>query len=210
MLEFTFTAQSPLGGYQKDFDSVSISEVTNRAIVSIAIPLGGEVALAEAFSKAYGAEIPKLGYSTTADLENSKFLGMQQDLMFYVFDCEQPNALKSIKDKLGGCGHLTDQSDSWVMLMVSGLKSREALARICPVNLHPDIFSEDRVVRTLMEHLGVVIFRDGPDSFVLLAPRSSAESFLRTVNTSISNVVGCDQRVEIPDRILSDRARKPR
>jgi sarcosine oxidase subunit gamma len=188
VLDFSFTPQSPLEGFQKNFDGVSVSEVVNRAIISIATPLDGETALTDALSSAYGVEVPKVGHSTTSDVKNSRFLGLQQGMMFHVFDCKLANALQSIDARLTACAYLTDQSDSWVMLTIAGSNSRKALLRICSVNLHPEAFPEGRVVRALMEHLGVTIYRDGSDSFVLLAPRSSADSLLHAIVTSIENV----------------------
>lgn len=189
MPKFTFTAQSPFDGYQKEFDGVSVREITGRAIVSIATPLNGEAVLAEAVSAGYNAEMPKPGYSTISQLDNSRFLGLQQDQMLLVFDFDGPNALKSIEDRIGNAGHLTDQSDSWAILEISGPESRDALARICPVNLHPSAFPEGKVVRTLMEHMGVVILRVGPETFLTFSPGSSAETFLHAVEISVENVI---------------------
>ena len=39
-----------------------------------------------------------------------------------------------------------------------------------------------------MEHLSVIILRDGADSFLLMSPRSSARSFLHAVELSVVNV----------------------
>jgi sarcosine oxidase subunit gamma len=75
------------------------------------------------------------------------------------------------------------------MLRVSGPKSRIALERICPLDLHPSTFPQGRVARTLMEHLGVIILHEGPDTYLLLSARSSAGSFLHAVETSVRNVV---------------------
>ena len=77
----------------------------------------------------------------------------------------------------------------WVMLEISGPKSREALARLCTLDLHADTFAEGEVARTMMEHLGVIILRNAPDSFILLSARSSAKSFLHAVETSIDNIM---------------------
>lgn len=83
---------------------------------------------------------------------------------------------------------LNDQSDSWMMLRMSGTRCRQALERICPLDLHPDMFELDDVARTVMEHLSVVILRESEDGFLLLSPRSSARSFVHEIEVSVTNV----------------------
>ena len=56
------------------------------------------------------------------------------------------------------------------------------------LDLAPGSFPEGASTRTVMEHLGTLIVRDGPDSFLLAAARSSAKSFLHAVETSAQNV----------------------
>ena len=71
---------------------------------------------------------------------------------------------------------------------MSGTGVRVALERICPLDLDDQAFPEGRVARTAMEHLSVIILRDGPDSFLLMSPRSSARSFRHAVELSVENV----------------------
>ena len=55
-------------------------------------------------------------------------------------------------------------------------------------SLYPDAFVEGAAARTVMEHLGVLILRTGPDAYLLLSASSSAGSFLHAVETSLVNV----------------------
>ena len=109
-----------------------------------------------------------------------------------MFDHPGDHAARVISNQLGEAGYYTDQTDSWVTLRVSGAKSRTALERICPIDLDPKAFSPGAVTRTVMEHHGAIILRDGQNSFVLLSARSSACSFLRAVERSVDNI---DHRV---------------
>lgn len=188
MHSYNFTPQYPLGGYQKEFKGISVGEVTDRAVISIATPLGGGAALADTASKTYGIAIPAMGNSSISKESNARLLAVQRDQLFLLLEDAGPDAVGNAQKKLGDCAYLTDQSDSWALLGISGLKAREALARICPLNLHSRAFPEGRVQRTLMAHLGVIILRDGPDSFLLLSPVSSAKSFLHAVETSVNNI----------------------
>jgi sarcosine oxidase subunit gamma len=185
----TLTAKSPLDGVRIELGEVTIAEVTGRAIVSIATPHGGENALSEALAAAYKIEYPGAGKSAVSDIGRTRFLGLQQDQIFALFEGSSASPVGAIAEKLGDAAYLTDQSDSWVMISVSGPKCRTALERICPIDLHPDAFPEGAVARTIMEHLGSIILREGPEHYLLMSARSSAASFLHAIETSARNVI---------------------
>ena len=90
--------------------------------------------------------------------------------------------------KIADTAYLTDQSDSFAIVRIKGARSRDALERICPIDLHLDEFSVGTVTRTLMEHLGVIILREDEDAFMLMSARSSARTFWHAVQTSIQNI----------------------
>ena len=51
------------------------------------------------------------------------------------------------------------------------------------------MFSVGDVSRTIMEHIGTTIFRDGEDSYVLLTMRSFGRSMLHAIEISADNVL---------------------
>lgn len=189
MSEPPLTARSTLNGARHEFDGVTIAEVADRAIVSIATPHGGSEALSRAVNAAYRIDCPGVGQSTLSKVGNTRFLCLQQDQIFALFDHPGPGAIQVIAEHLGGNAYLTDQSDSWVVLSVSGPNCRAALERICPIDLHPAAFADGSVARTVMEHIGAIIVREGPEGFLLISARSSAGSFLHAAETSARNVI---------------------
>ncbi|WP_206456300.1 sarcosine oxidase subunit gamma [Aurantimonas marina] len=189
MPDFKLTAKPALGGYRKDFGGVTLSERADVAIVSIATPLGGETTLAQAVTQGFGAALPSVGGTTLSSDGRTRFLGMAPGQVFALFEHDGPDARALVDGKLGGAAYTTDQTDVWVALRIDGQRTRAALERICRLDLHPGAFPEGRVARTVMEHLGVIILREGPDAFLLLSARSSAGSFLHAVETSIQNVM---------------------
>lgn len=188
MSEYTLTARPALGGYQRNFDGVSLEELTDIAIVSIATPRGDEAAIAKAVKDAYGTDIPKPGEATLSNDGSTRLLGMGIDQMFCVFNHAGPDAAEVVGANLKGAGYVTLQSDTWACLRISGPGSRDALERICPIDLDPLIFHEGCVARTAMEHMGAIIYPEDADTFVLISASSSAASFLHAVETSIHNV----------------------
>jgi len=187
--ELNLTASSPLGGLEMQYAGVLLSEITDLALVSIAIPLGGRAALEREMAVRFNVGLPACGQSTVTTDGMYQFLGMQIDQLFALFEYSCNDAVSIISNELGKTAYYTDQTDSWAMLRIAGPMTRMALERICPLDLHPDRFSQGSVARTTMEHLAVIILRTDQDSFTLMSPRSSASSFLHAVETSIENVL---------------------
>jgi heterotetrameric sarcosine oxidase gamma subunit len=186
--DLKLSAVTPLGDLRRDFAGTSLAEVSGKALVSIAIPCGGEVAMAKAVSGAYGIKPPAIGSSAESRDGAARFLGLQSDQFFLLFDHSGDRAVEVVSGKLGDAGYYTDQSDSWAMLRLAGPQSLAALERICPLDLDVTAFPPGAVGRTAMEHLGAIILREPEDTFLLLSARSSARSFLHAVETSLVNV----------------------
>ena len=192
MTELILKSQLPLDGRSLDYSGITIEEITDQALVSIAVPIDGAADLNAAFQSAYGTERPAVGKCATASLDNAIFLGLSQDQFFVMFDDKSDDQGRdpaaSIRESIGHTGYVVDQSDGWVMTRMSGDNCRAALERICPIDLHPAMFSVGNVARTVMEHLATIILCQAPDTYILLSPRSSANSFLHALKTSAENV----------------------
>ena len=139
----------------------------------------------------FGAERPATGASAAGDRFGLRVLGLQPDQLFLLFEPPDPDrAAETVAAALGPAAYIADQSDSWAMLRMSGAGVRTALERICPLDLEDRAFPEGRVARTAMEHLSVIVLRDGADGFLLMSPRSSARSFLHAAVLSAEHVAG--------------------
>jgi sarcosine oxidase subunit gamma len=185
--DFTITAAPVLGGYSARFADTTLAEVIDRALVSIAVPLGGRDPLAAAVKRIWKTELPEIG-GATAGKGDVRLLGLAPDQVMAMLPRPDGLAAPAVADALSGAGYVTEQTDAWVLLRLAGPQARAALERICPIDLHPDAFAEGRCARTLMEHLGAVVFRDAPDGFLLMSASSSARSFLHAVETSLHHV----------------------
>ena len=191
MADFALEPRAPLGGYAETLGRVTLAEATGLALVSAAVPNGGDEAFAAALAEGLGAARPAAGDSVAGDRYGARLLGMQPDQLFILFEAPDPGrAAETVADALGPAAYVTDQSDSWAMLRIAGAGVRAALERICMLDLDDAAFPEGRVARTVMEHLAVIVLRDGPDSFLLTSPRSSAGSFLHAVEVSVENTAG--------------------
>lgn len=188
MAKYRLEAKPFLNGYAATNGDTQLSEVVGKALVSISIPQGGEETLAEKTKTGFGINVPKIGKSSVTNDGKMRLIGLQSDQLFALFEHPGNRPVDVIAAKLGDVGYYTDQSDGWAMLRLSGSLASDAMARICPLDLHNDAFAIGDAARTAMEHLNTLILREGEDSFLLLSASSSAGSFLHAVETSLKNV----------------------
>lgn len=187
MVEFALKAVPRLGGCDISVGQNSIVERDELALVSIAIPLDGDVKLHQAIKKGWKLGPPTSALSTVNG--NTRALPIAADQLMLLFAHQPPDANAVVQQKLKGAGYTTDQTDNWVVLQVEGPDTVSALARICALDLHLSAFPINASGRTIMEHMGAFIIRLDEDAFLLISARSSADSFLHAVTTSYQHVV---------------------
>ncbi len=186
MAEFDFTLEnSPfLGGVDLTIGGNRITERADLAIVSVATPIGGEAALEAALKDSWDLPLPQP--TIAAHSGETHAVRTAPDQLFLVFPHSTPDAEAMVRDKLGGAGYTTDQTDAWVVLDISGPQTLAALERMCPLDASalPALGS----ARTIMEHMGALVLRLADDRFWLFSASSSARSFCHAVETSYQNV----------------------
>ena len=188
MAEFAFSldAAPVLGAADLTLGENRIVERSDLALVSIATPLGGTDALATALKTGWGLSLPDATLSSVS--ADARALRTAPDQMLLIFPHGAPDADAMVKEKLGTAGYTTDQTDVWAVLELSGPATLAALERLCP--LDAAAMPRNGAARTVMEHMGAMIIRLGPDRFQVLSASSSAQSFLNAVETSYGYVSG--------------------
>ena len=180
MDEITLKPAPILAGASLEISGNRIVERDDLAIVSIATPLDGQDALAEALRNGWSLDIPDPTRSTLSG--EVRAIRTSPDQMMLIFPHATPDAEAAVRDRLAGTGYTTDQTESWIVLEVAGPDTLSAMERICPLDLLS--FEIGGTGRTVMEHMGAMAIRTGDDVFLLLSASSSAESFLHAVETS--------------------------
>ncbi len=188
MPEYNLEPAFALGGYHQSFEGVDLCEVTDIAIVSIAIPRNAEPSVGTTIIDVFGIILPSAGKSVVARDMQICFVGLGPDTFFAISQHLTAEAVKTVSAKLENTAYTTDQTDGWVALEISGVMACTALERICPIDLHPTQFEVNDIARTSMEHLGALIIRTDADKYLILSASSSARSFLHAIETSIKNV----------------------
>jgi sarcosine oxidase subunit gamma len=88
----------------------------------------------------------------------------------------------SLTETIGDLASVSDQSDGYAVLRLSGPRVREALCKLVPIDLHSRVFGVGDVAGTIAGHVNVTLWRleDGTDAspvFEIALYRSYAGSF---------------------------------
>ena len=189
MSDYILEKLSALEGAEHEFDGVNVSEVTDKSLVMVAIPRGTLANVESSIKKSCGLTIPKMQQSSKSSDSSITLWRLQNNQVLAYFSYDGDDSESYLKTKFNASAYYTDQSDTWAMIRVKGPRSRDVLERICPINIDKDVFSVGNVSRTVMEHIGTIIFRDEDDSYVLLTMRSFGRSMLHAIEVSAKNVL---------------------
>ena len=178
--------ESPLNGYSKTINKLTIEEYQFDNLISLAIPLNSERKCKLNFKKSFGDSMPYIEKSVT---NKSGVLGFRIGVDVLLV-CNSTNSSFSRKTVplLKQVFYITDQTGGWCGIRVHGERVIEMLERICPLNLSIKIFAIGDVKRTIMDHLNVIIFRETEKKFILFSPSSSTGSFLKSIEASSRNI----------------------
>jgi heterotetrameric sarcosine oxidase gamma subunit len=88
---------------------------------------------------------------------------------------------------LAGLAALTDQTDGWCGLMLTGAGAADVLARLVPVDLRDSRFPVGRCIRTGLNHMNIVLWRRD-DGFALLVFRSMARTAWHELTEAMQTV----------------------
>jgi methylglutamate dehydrogenase subunit D len=150
-------------------------------------PRKGQIAALAQFTRArFGIDLP--AGPKRAAVGGIAFAGIGPAA--WLVTCEQGgNAFAaSLEEALGDSASVTDQSDGYAVLLMTGPKLRDVLVKILPIDLHPRAFKQDAVAATVAAHMGVTLWRlgdaaDGSPVFELAVFRSFARSFWHALSS---------------------------
>ncbi|CAE6744425.1 MULTISPECIES: sarcosine oxidase subunit gamma [Paraburkholderia] len=72
-----------------------------------------------------------------------------------------------------------DIGSGYTVLEISGTRTREVLARGCPLDLHPKLFSEGQCAQSHFFKASMTLLPTGADSFDIIVRRSFADYFVK-------------------------------
>jgi sarcosine oxidase subunit gamma len=158
-------AKSALDGARLSRAGCTLAEVPVGPITSVAPYPGRDKAVARAL-KPLKLAFPAPNTTSRAGTARLVWSGLDQAFLIGV---PAPEALAAH-------AALTDQSDGWCALALSGPAAADALMRLIPLDLRLAAFPVGRSVRAPLNHMALILGRPDPDSFELLVFRSMART----------------------------------
>ena len=154
-----------------------IEERTDLAFASVTAKRGKRFALVNAVNTAFGIALPDGPRRATRGLVT--FAGTGPDQWIASAEgTDAPGLAARVRARIGPFAAVSDQSDSRLVLRLSGPRVRDVLAKGVPVDLHPTVFKPGDVATTIVAYIGVQIdMLDDAPTYQLTAPRSMAGSF---------------------------------
>lgn len=96
---------------------------------------------------------------------------------------------------LDGLAAVTDQSDAWAVVMLSGAGAEDVLARLVPVDLRAQVFKVNHVAKTMLGHMSVTITRSGADAFEIMVMRSMARTLVHDLDVAMRGLAARERDV---------------
>jgi heterotetrameric sarcosine oxidase gamma subunit len=158
-------AKPPLGAAPVTHGSVTLAELALPRLTSVAPFQGQDKAVAKAL-KTMGLTVPNPN-SVSQSKGEGTLIWTGRDQAFLLAADPAP---------LEGHAALTDQSDGWCGLTLTGAGAADVLARLVPVDLRLTALPVGACIRTGLNHMNAVLWRHGPDGFTLLVFRSMART----------------------------------
>ena len=174
---------TPLGGTAPKsvtLGPVTITEVVDMALASLAARLGDETATADA-ADAAGIPLPGPGKAASGATYAAFWLGPQQWMVEAPFATHE-DIVSILKPHFGEAASLTEQTDAWARFDVMGSDLPAMFERLCAFDLRAH--GPGSATRTVIEHLGCYIVIRAPGHLSVIGPRSSAASVFHALETA--------------------------
>ena len=168
-------ATSPLNGRAPQvLAGTALAEAQFRQITSVA-PLAGQDKALDRALKSLGLAFPAPNRLVEAGSARLVWTGRDQAFL-----------IGAAPVGLAPHAALTDQSDGWAILTLSGPMAEAALARIVPVDIRAASFPPGHAARVPFNHMSSVLMRTGPEAFEIMVFRSMARTAWQEAETALT------------------------
>ena len=163
-------AKPALGAAPVTHAGITLAEAEMPQMTSVA-PWPGQAA---AVGLALGMAFPAPNYVTEAG--GARLVWAGRDMAFLIGAAPTGDLPAAV----------TDQSDGWVGLSLSGAQAVDVLARLVPLDLHDA--QRGQAWRTALNHLPLILIAEGEGAFTLLTFRSMVRTAWREVEDAMVKV----------------------
>ena len=160
---------------------VTVSPRDDLGLATVMARNGALAELARLLSASYGIDLPARPVVAGGGALSLVWAGPEQWLAV----SHDRSIARRLADELAGLASVADQSDGRAVLRIGGPRARAALAKGCPLDLHPRAFGPGDTAVTAIAHVGVQLWQlDDAPTYELAVPRSMAKSFWTWLSAS--------------------------
>lgn len=163
-------AKPALGVAPVTHAGTTLAEAEMPQMTSIAPYPGQAAAVAQALGMAFPAP------NCVTESDGARLVWAGRDMAFLIGGAV-PGGLPAA---------VTDQSDGWVALRLSGGQAVDVLARLVPLDLRA--VARGQALRTALNHLPLILIAEGEGAFTLLTFRSMAQTAWHEVEDAMVKV----------------------
>jgi len=150
---------------------VTVRELAPRGMITVRGELGS-AAMKKAVKAATGTAVPGVREVLAKDEKLAAWMS-PDELLIVLPGEETAAAVEAFTAALDGVHSLVaDVSDARASFGVEGAGAREVLAKLLPVDLHPDAFATGMIRRSHCAQAPAAIWMTGPEQFELICFRS--------------------------------------
>jgi len=170
-----------------ELHGVTVSDRDGLGLAIVLVRKDKTAALAERIRSHFDIELPQGPQRTTAG--ELALAGTGPGAWLATSERGRTALAQSLRETIGDLASVSDQSDGYAVLRLSGPKLRATLCKLIPIDVHPRTFRIGDAATTVAAHIGVTVWRleDGPDGspvFEIAMYRSYAGSFWHALSYS--------------------------
>ena len=164
-----------------------VADCDGLGLATVLVRRGKNTSLAQRLRERFSIELPSGPYRTVAGAR--AFAGTGPGAWLATQESGSNAFSAMLADTIGDLASLSDQSDAYAVLRLSGPRVRETLSRLVPIDVHSRNFKIGDVAATVAAHVGATLWRCEDDTnglpvFEVAVFRSFAESFWHALSES--------------------------
>ncbi len=172
-------AKTPLDDFAPMTVGTVTLEETDLGILTSVAPFRDRAkAVADRVKDGHGIAWPANGRATGKDGARAIWFG--RDMVLLAGPTPDPG--------LAHDAAVTDQSDAWTAVTLSGADAEDVLARLVPMDLSVATFKRGHTARTQIQHMNGSVTRVGADRFLILVFRSMAGTLLHDLQRAMESI----------------------
>jgi methylglutamate dehydrogenase subunit D len=166
---------------------IIVGDRDGLGLATVIVRRGQLEALAQRIRERYGIELPR--GNVRKEAHGIAFAGLGPETWLATSEKGGNEFSASLREEIGALASISDQSDGYAVLRLTGPKVRDTLAKLIPLDVHPRAFKQGDVASTVASHIGITLWRlddaaAGAPVFEIAVFRSLARSFCRALAQS--------------------------